>query len=54
VDWAFEAIPTSIQNVKAGKLRALAVTSSTRYPDLPDVPTMAELGSTPDSTCAVG
>ena len=29
-------------NVQAGKLRALAVTSGTRVPSLPDVPTMAE------------
>lgn len=30
--------------VKSGKLRALAVTSSTRFPGLPDVPTMEEAG----------
>lgn len=44
VDWSFEALPTSLPNVKAGKLRALAVTSPKRQPDLPDVPAMAELG----------
>ena len=31
-------------NVQAGKLRALAVTSATRVPSLPDVPTIAESG----------
>ena len=31
-------------NVQGGKLRALAVTSSTRVPSLPDVPTVAESG----------
>jgi tripartite-type tricarboxylate transporter receptor subunit TctC len=31
-------------NVQSGQLRLLAVTSKTRFPSLPDVPTMAELG----------
>jgi tripartite-type tricarboxylate transporter receptor subunit TctC len=30
--------------IQAGKLRALAVTSEKRHPDLPDLPTMAEAG----------
>jgi tripartite-type tricarboxylate transporter receptor subunit TctC len=33
-----------VPNVQAGQLRLLAVTSKTRLSDLPDVPTMAELG----------
>jgi len=36
--------PPTIPQVKAGKERALAVTSRQRLPDLPDVPTMAEAG----------
>ena len=38
----FGPIPASIGYVRAGKLRALAVTSTTRSPVLPDVPTVAE------------
>lgn len=35
-----EAIP----HIKAGKLRALAISSNQRFPDLPDVPTLKEKG----------
>ena len=37
-------LPSSMQYIKSGKLRALAVTSKTRVPELPDVPTMKEAG----------
>jgi tripartite-type tricarboxylate transporter receptor subunit TctC len=42
VDMVFDNIPTAAQQAKAGKVRALAVTSLTRAPLLPDVPAMAE------------
>jgi tripartite-type tricarboxylate transporter receptor subunit TctC len=35
-------VSASIEHIRAGKLRALAVTSATRMEALPDVPTMAE------------
>jgi tripartite-type tricarboxylate transporter receptor subunit TctC len=38
----FSTMPPAIAYVKAGKLRALAVTSSARFAALPDVPAMAE------------
>ena len=44
VDMLFDSITTSAEQVKAGTVRALAVTSSERAPQLPDVPTMKEIG----------
>jgi tripartite-type tricarboxylate transporter receptor subunit TctC len=35
-------MPSSIEHIRAGKLRALAVTTAMRSPELPDVPTVAE------------
>jgi tripartite-type tricarboxylate transporter receptor subunit TctC len=40
----FDSVPGVLQHIKAGKLRALAVTSLTRSPALPDVPTLDEAG----------
>ena len=40
----FATIPSVLQHVDAGKLRALAVTSTSRLPELPNVPTVAESG----------
>ena len=37
-------ISSVVQNIKAGRLRALAVTGATRSPELPDVPTLAQAG----------
>ena len=40
----FDNMPSALPHVKAGKLRALAVTSAQRSPSAPDVPTMNEAG----------
>jgi tripartite-type tricarboxylate transporter receptor subunit TctC len=44
VQMMFDNLPPSLPQIKAGKLRALAVTSLTRAPALPDVPTLSESG----------
>jgi len=38
----FDTLPTSIDHIRAGRLRALAVTTATRVQVLPDIPTVAE------------
>ena len=40
----FSTIPAALQQVKAGKLRALAVTSATRVAEISEIPTVAESG----------
>lgn len=44
VDMAFDGMGTSAQQIKGGKMRPLAVTTLTRSPLIPEVPTMAEAG----------
>jgi len=44
IDMYLSSVPTLIGHVRNGKMRALAVTSAQRVPDLPDVPTIAERG----------
>lgn len=46
LDAMFDQVSTSGPNVKAGKLRALAVTTLKRSPMLPDVPTLDQAGLT--------
>lgn len=44
VDLNFDTVPTVLPHIKAGTLRALAVTTPQRIAALPDVPTVAESG----------
>jgi len=44
VQFMFDGLATSVPQVKAGKLRAFAVSAPERSHALPDVPTLAELG----------
>lgn len=44
VDWAIEGLTATLPQVKAGRLRALAVTGAHRDLALPDAPTLAEAG----------
>ena len=44
IDMSFDTLTPVYQHVKAGKLRALAVTTSKRSTALPEVPTLAESG----------
>ena len=40
----FDNLPSSMSLIRAGKLRALAVTTATRWPGAPEIPTLAEAG----------
>ena len=44
VQLAFMGLPNALPHLRSGKLRALAVTSTTRWPELPAVPTMEQAG----------
>jgi tripartite-type tricarboxylate transporter receptor subunit TctC len=44
VQFGFATVPTLAEHIRAGKLRALAVTGPRRSPQLPEVPTFGEAG----------
>jgi tripartite-type tricarboxylate transporter receptor subunit TctC len=44
VESSFAGVPNALAQVPGGRLRALAVTTAKRVPQLPDVPTMQEAG----------
>lgn len=41
---SFAGVPNVLNHVRSGRLRALGVTTAQRWPDLPDIPTLAEAG----------
>jgi tripartite-type tricarboxylate transporter receptor subunit TctC len=47
VDIMFDNLPSSISFIRAGRLKALAVTSAKRSPAFPDLPTIAEAANLP-------
>jgi tripartite-type tricarboxylate transporter receptor subunit TctC len=46
ISYAFDNLPSSIQHIRSGKVKALAVTTAKRWPHAPEIPTMAEAGLT--------
>jgi tripartite-type tricarboxylate transporter receptor subunit TctC len=44
IDYLFDNVTTSAEQIKAGIVRGLAITSASRSPVLPDLPTMKEAG----------
>ncbi len=44
IDYQFANMTVALPQIRAGKVKALAVTSKQRFPGLPQVPTMAEAG----------
>jgi len=44
VEMMFDSLPTTVQQIKAGKLKGLAITSARRSELLPDLPTVSEAG----------
>ena len=44
IPFGFDNLPSSMNHIRAGKIRALAVTTAKRWPGAPEIPTMAEAG----------
>jgi len=44
LDWSVTDVISALPQVKAGKLKAIAVSGEKRFPDMPDVPTVKESG----------
>lgn len=44
IETAFANLPAALPHIKAGKVRAIAITTPDRFPGAPEIPTMAESG----------
>ena len=53
VPMQFPTLPVALPYIKSGKLRAVAVSSATRSPLLPEVPTVAESGGLPEFAVSI-
>jgi len=54
IDLLMDSVPTSLSQIQAGKVRALALTSGVRNKRVPEVPTMLEAGVADYDTAAWG
>jgi len=54
VHCVFSTVPPAIEHIRSGKLRALAVTSTTRYDALPDLPTIGDFVPGYEATLLIG
>jgi tripartite-type tricarboxylate transporter receptor subunit TctC len=45
VDFTFGSVPSTLQHVKSGRLRALGISTAKRSPVVPDLPTLSETGA---------
>jgi tripartite-type tricarboxylate transporter receptor subunit TctC len=50
----FDPVASSIEHIRAGKLRALAVTTTTRSTSLPEIPTVADFVPGYEASLGVG
>ena len=44
IDMMFDTLPSSLTQIQGGRLKAYAMLDETRWPTLPDVPTLVEMG----------
>jgi len=44
IEIGFDNLPSTMSHIKSGKVRAIAVTTTKRWPGAPDIPTVAESG----------
>ncbi len=54
VSLSLEASTTAVPMIKAGKVKALAISGAERIPSLPDLPTMTEFGASLDPNGVIG
>jgi len=45
IDFTFGSVPSTLQHVKSGRLRALGISTAKRSPVIPDLPTLSETGA---------